>query len=429
MHDTDDVDELLRQARRARKALKQPQPQPGPQPQPRSFMKRKSAYAANVGNILLAFEQIPELTNAFGFDEMLRTEMLMRPLFANDPAFVPRPLTDADVTKVQEHLQWFEFRRLGKDTTHDAISKYAHDHPYHPVRNYLNELRWDGKDRLGSWLSIYLGSKQNEYAEAVGTMFLISMVARIFQPGCKVDHMLILEGEQGTLKSSACGILAGEWFSDHLPDITTKECFQHLRGKWLIEVAELRAYSRAAIDHFKEFLVRGAERYRPPWGRKEVHEPRQCVFVGTTNRDVYFRDETGSRRYWPVETSEIDLERLRADRDQLLAEAVQLYRAGVRWWPERKLEKQIIAPEQTARFETDPWEEPINVFLAGRLALDPDARVTILQVAKSCLDFEKVDRLGTADARRISAILIRLEWERARREAGTGQRLWRKRGV
>jgi predicted P-loop ATPase len=404
------------------------QPRARPQAQTGKFMDRKTQYACNVGNILLAFEQIPELTNAFAFNEMLQTEMLMKPLFKVDPNFTPRPLTDADVVEVQSYLQWFAFRRLGKDVTFDAVDKYARDQRYHPVRDYLESLRWDGTGRVGLWLSTCLGAKQNEYAEEIGKMFLISMVARIFRPGCKVDHMLILEGGQGMLKSSACNILAGKYFSDHLPDIITKECSQHLRGKWLIEVAELRAYSRAAVDNFKEFLVRSVERYRPPWGRKEVHEPRQCVFVATTNREEYLRDETGNRRYWPIETGEIDLEQLRGDRDQLFAEAVQLHRAGVPWWPEREFERQVIAPEQEARFDLDVWAEPIAAFLNGRVALNPGTTVTILQVAKSCLDFEKIDRIAGYDARRIASIMINLGWERTKRQPKTGVRLWKKKG-
>src|SRR5262249_49559521 len=159
------------------------------------------------------------LMNAFGYDEMLRTEVLLRPLFSKDPTFKPRPVTDADVTAVQAWLQWHEFRGLGKDATHDAVNKHARDRAFNPVRDYLNGLKWDGWPRLPTWLHEYLGAEENKYTEGIGTMFLIGMVARIFEPGCKFDYMLILEGEQGLNKSKACAILAGpEYFSDQLPD-------------------------------------------------------------------------------------------------------------------------------------------------------------------------------------------------------------------
>jgi predicted P-loop ATPase len=389
-------------------------------------MGGKSALASNVGNVLLALTQEPEIMNAFGYDEMLRTEVLLRSLFKDDPDFKPRPVTDADVCEVQAWLQWFGFRKLGKSATHEAIDKHAREHSFHPVRDYLDRLKWDGKGRLRTWLHDYLGAEQSEYTEQVGMMFPIAMVARIYRPGCKVDNMIVLEGLQGMLKSTACAVLAGGYFSDQLPDITSKEAFQHLRGKWLIEVAELRAYSRAAIDHFKEFLVRDTERYRPPWGRKEVHEPRQCVFVGTTNKPLYLRDETGNRRFWPVKTGDIDVDALRRDRDQLFAEAVQLYRAGVPWWPDSEFERQHISAEQEARFEPDAWQEPIAAFL-NRLPegdLATPKRTTVLQIAVHALDYEEelptsrdeprgtpINRLGPREQQRIVAILTHLGWE------------------
>jgi hypothetical protein len=409
------------------------------EPQPRakrakgSYMQGKTALASNVGNVLLALEQEPEIMNAFGFDEMLRTEVLLRPLFHDDPHFVPRPVTDADITAVQAHLQWFGFRRLGSGAMHDAINKHARAHSFHPVRDYLDGLRWDGGPRLRTWLATYAGVELTEYSEQIGAMFLIGMAARIYKPGCKLDYMIILEGEQGTLKSTLCATLAGKYFSDQLPDITSKEAFQHLRGKWLVEVAELRAYSRAAIDHFKEFLVRDVERYRPPWGRKEVHEPRQCVFIGSTNKALYLKDETGNRRFWPVKCGEIDIDALRRDRNQLFAEAVALYRGGVCWWPDAVFERQTIEPEQEARFEPDAWEQPIKDYLEG------EQRTTILDIAIGALGYEiepptppamggplpargtPINRFGPRDQQRIAAILVHLGWEPKRKNS---ERWW-----
>jgi hypothetical protein len=383
------------------------------------FMNGKTAAASNLGNALLGLRRAPELRDVLGYDEMLCTAMLMRPLFKHDLDFVPRPVIDADVNAIQEFLQWNGLSRLGRETAHQAVETRAREGAFHPVRDYLNALCWDGTVRLSTWLCRFLGAEQGDYTERIGTMFLIAMVARIFEPGCKCDYMLVFEGPQGTLKSSACAVLAGKYFDDHMPDIHTKEASQHLRGKWLIEWAEMRAYSRAEADATKGFLTRNVERYRPSYGRCEVIEPRQCVFIGSTNKCAYLTDETGGRRFWPVATGEIDLERLRQARDQLFAEAVVLYRASVPWWPDRSFEQQHIAAEQAARYEIDAWHEPIESHLRTEM------RTTIGAVAKDALHLSMA-QLGTREQRRIAAVLTVLGWQRGKREPGTGTRWWEK---
>ncbi|MGO9682674.1 MAG: VapE domain-containing protein [Beijerinckiaceae bacterium] len=359
-----------------------------------------------------------ELPDTFSYDEMLCAPVLMEAL-ENEPHFTPRPVTDVDVGIVQERLQHLGLQRLSKDVVHQAVDVRAHECRFHPVRDYLNDLQWDDTERLEHLLPTYFGTKDTNYTRTIGPMFLISMVARILDPGCKADHMIVLEGPQGTLKSTACSILGGKWFSDNLPDITAgKDASQHLRGKWLIEVSEMHAMNRAEAALLKAFITRTTERYRPSYGRKEVIEPRQCVFVGTTNRDTYLRDESGGRRFWPAKTGIIDVNALARDRDQLFAEAVVQFHAGENWWPDKDFERQHIMPEQAARYEADVWEESILTFLEAR------SKVTIGQIAREALGIE-TPRIGTAEQRRIAAALEQIGWKRLPKDY-EGKRWWAK---
>ncbi|WGD56066.1 virulence-associated E family protein [Bradyrhizobium sp. CB1650] len=357
-----------------------------------------------------------ELPDAFAFDEMLRVPVLRQALDER-AGFIPRPCTDVDVSIMQERLQQLGLKRISKDVMHQAIEMRAHECRFHPVQDYLSSLEWDEVARLQGMFTNYFGSKNTEYEQEIGVMFMISMVARIFAPGCKADHLPVLEGAQGTLKSSACQVLGGLWFSDSLPDVTAgKDVSQHLRGKWLIEVSEMHAMSRAEATQLKAFISRPVERYRPSFGRIEVIEPRQCVFIGTTNRDSYLRDETGGRRFWPLKTGMIDIEALARDRDQLFAEAVLRYRTGTPWWPDKGFEKQYIMPEQVARYEADAWEETIATYLKKQ------NKVTVGQVARDALGIE-TPKIGTADQRRVAAALEQLGWYRLPVDS-EGRRWW-----
>jgi len=364
----------------------------------------------NVANTLIALRAAPELAGAFAFDAMLQAPVLMQALPAapnGEPAGggpFPRPVRDADVSQLQEWLQHYGMPRVAKDTTHQAVDQRAQERAFHPVRDYLDGLKWDGRQRLEAWLQYYLGAEPSVYASGVGRLFLVAMVARVYAPGCKADHMLVLEGEQGVGKSRACRTLAGQWFSDALPDLhDKKDAAQHLRGKWLAEVAELSAIGRADAEALKAFISRPEEKYRPSYGRKEVVEPRQCVFIGTTNKRVYLRDETGARRFWPVKVGRIDIAALTRARDQLFAEAVHLYRAGAKWWPDGEFEREHAKPEQEARYDADAWEQKILSYIENL------SRVRVTDIAVEALGLE-IGRVGTIEQRRISSVLIAYGW-------------------
>ena len=397
----------------------------------RCQMTQNGSPRPNMTNILLGLKEDPAWQGVFAYDEMARCPVLLKPIPVHsrygwkrdNRAFVPRALKDVDIRSATSWFQQAGIQSVGTQTIYDAVDVQAEELRFHPVRKYLDGLSWDGSGRLNDWLSRYLGVEDTAYSNAIGRWFMISMVARIFEPGCQVDHMMVLEGPQGVRKSTACRILAGKWFSDDMPPLDSKDASQHIRGKWLIEVAEMHSFSKAVSEALKAFLTRRVERYRPSYGRLEVQEPRSVVFIGTTNRDVYLRDDTGGRRFWPVKVGQIDTDALERDRDQLFAEATLAYREGEAWWPSDTFQKQHIEAEQEARFEADIWEERIENYLDEKIknaGMNP-IRVTPTDVAVNGLDFPQISKVGLAEQRRIGAVMRRAGWVPSR---SNGRRFW-----
>jgi predicted P-loop ATPase len=280
-----------------------------------------------------------------------------RSLIDGLPGYGPA-LEDAAVNRL-----WLQIiERLGFSPKLEIVRLVVEDmarlNGFHPVHDYLDTLQWDGVPRIDKWLTTYAGAEDSEYTRAVGAIWAVAAVRRVRRPGCKFDEMLIFEQPtQGTEKSSALAVLAvrEEWFTDDLPlNVEGKRVIEALRGKWIVEAAELSGMKKADVGHLNALLSRRIDRARLAYGRLPIEAPRQSVFAGTTNKSEYLRDTTGNRRFWPVLIVQFDLDALRRDRDQLWAEAAareakgESIRLPRELWPE-------AAKEQRQRLADDPF--------------------------------------------------------------------------
>ena len=300
------------------------------------------------------------LRGALRFDEFTQTVLIEWP----EPPRKMRPWIDNDAVRMQMWLQTYGMTSMSVKSVADAAEAIAREHPCNIIVEWLLGLQWDGTRRLSTWLARAFGTPSDRYHMRVGRNLLIAMVARAMAPGCKVDEAMVLEGEQGIKKTQALEIIGDCYFRELTARVDSKDFEQQLRGVWLGEFSELATIKRPEdIERVKQFLTCRCDHYRPSYGRIEQDFPRRIVFCGSTNAGQWIHDRTGGRRFNPVRVERVDLEWLRANREQLFAEAVRLYKMERTWWT---FPTKAARAHQAERVVEDPWESPIVAYLKGR---------------------------------------------------------------
>jgi len=366
---------------------------------------------------------VPNMTN---IKRVLCTEEGWRGTFAkslfDEAVWLRRPdtrqLTDDDVLKVTEVMQSDLFPSIGIETVRHGVQAAAAGNTFHPVREYLESLQWDGVARAVTLFTDYFpcASEDPQYLRAVGEKFLIGAVARVMQPGCKVDTMPVIAGNQGQKKSSGLAALVGDqWYGNDMPDMTQKDAKEWLRGKWMAEIGELSAMRGKDIEHVKNFLSTTSDSYRKSYGHVTQTYPRQTVFAGTVNGNEYLSDETGNRRFWPLQMIDgalVDVAGLERDRGLLWAEALHLYRSGTAWWFDEG-ESATLSAQQAAARSVDIDETRVVEWLR-----EQEGPVTAGGVAARLF----ADAPGNKSlSMRVARYLQAAGWRPVRRVSGTKQ--------
>ena len=261
---------------------------------------KNGSVKSTISNIVLVLNNDVNLVGRFGYNEFEQREVVKtRVPWDKDGTKYPRPLVDSDDAEIRLYFERC-YGITGTAKITDGLTVTVKGNSWHPVRQYLDALEWDGTPRLDSLLITLFGADDTEYVRAVTRKTLAAAVARIYHPGTKFDYVLTVIGDQGTGKSTMVRKLGGEWYSDSVTTVTGKEALESIQGAWLIELGELAGLRKAEVDAVKHFVSKTEDRYRVAYGKRIEHFPRRCIFFGTTNEEDFLRDVTGNRRFWVV---------------------------------------------------------------------------------------------------------------------------------
>lgn len=256
--------------------------------------------------------------------------------------------------------------RLGikaTNTLRNGVLMAARSAKYNPVLDLIHAEKWDGIPRLEHWLTDVYEINERPYTRLIGKCFIMGMVKRALQPGCKFDYMLIIKGEQGLKKSTAFRQLAYPFFTDNAIRMGDKDSLMAMQLVWVAESAELESLNKSETTQIKQFLSAQEDMFRPPYGSQLIRAKRHAVNVGTTNADEFLKDATGDRRFWPLEVKVVNEDVLAGIRLQLFAEALHRLEQGERYWPTKDEERELVFPEHEPFKRTDAWEDLIDAYV------------------------------------------------------------------
>lgn len=316
----------------------------------------------NIANIILILENDPALAGHIVHDLFTGMDSAKDGLPWNKNA---NQWTDTDDANLRVWLEK-HYDITGKEKIADALTAVLTRHSYHPIRDYLNGLTWDGVPRLDRIIIDYMGAEDSELNRAMSRKHLVAAVARVFNPGCKYDYCLIMSGAEGIGKSTLLRVMGGKWFNDSITTLEGKEGMEQLRRAWVVELGELSSIKRSDVEQVKAHLSKQVDIYRAAYARRVLEHPRQCVFCGTTNEALFLKGDTGNRRFWVIPVvAELRKyrdwsEAIRRDRDQLWAEAVHYYKQGEPLYLSEELEAQAKQRQQDFNDDND---DPIVAML------------------------------------------------------------------
>ena len=388
----------------------------------------KNQVIGNVSNLILIIGHDPVLSGLCGYDEFQCLPVIHNPAPSpiddapSLPGPYPRAWSAADVSQIQSYIQRIWVSGAKKGDVEDAMNAVAASRRFHPIRDWLDGLTWDREPRLNQWLRKAFGADDTEYVEDVSSCTLIAAVRRVRKPGCKFDHMPVLEGAQGIGKSTAVKALFGaQFFTDNLPlALESKDAALGLQGAWCVEFAEIEQLIRAEAEIAKAFLSRSVDRFRAPYGKTFLSYPRQCVFIGTTNDSDYLRDATGNRRFWPILCRFVEIDWITTNREQIWAEAAYRESLGEDHWLSEETTIKQAAEAQQDRQQEDVWEDCVKLFLVGK---------TDTSTADVLTDALKIpiERQTRREQIRVSAIMKKLQWQRVNVRSGASvTKRWKK---